>query len=155
MRAIIWLPLLLTACGLLGEEPPRTMAKSTLPPPPIPAAHVDNSDIKVRGIEIQNAHLTKDSAQVYFTMESIGPDDRLLAVHSSAAREVIFHHDESNGSMKPLEFIYVHPHNPSKMTGEYHVMLVGLTKPLAKGNRVPLTLDFEKIGTLHTEAIVR
>jgi copper(I)-binding protein len=38
--------------------------------------------------------------------------------------------------------------------GSYHVMLMNLTKPLAKGERVKGTLMFEKAGKVDVEFVV-
>jgi hypothetical protein len=39
--------------------------------------------------------------------------------------------------------------------GGLHVMLIGLTRPLAAGERVPLTLRFERAGAVTVEAEVQ
>jgi periplasmic copper chaperone A len=39
-------------------------------------------------------------------------------------------------------------------TGGYHVMLTGLRQPLTVGEKVPLTLTFEKAGGLDVSAYV-
>jgi copper(I)-binding protein len=38
--------------------------------------------------------------------------------------------------------------------GGYHLMLVGLRKPLAEGTRVPLTLTFAHAGSIDVEVAV-
>ena len=40
-------------------------------------------------------------------------------------------------------------------SGSYHIMLIGLTKPLAAGETVELTLLFEKAGAITVRAEVR
>ena len=39
--------------------------------------------------------------------------------------------------------------------GGYHVMLIGLKKPLAAGESIPLTLTFEKAGNISVTVPVR
>jgi periplasmic copper chaperone A len=39
--------------------------------------------------------------------------------------------------------------------GSYHVMLIGLKKPLKAGETIPLTLDFEKAGKVSLTVPIR
>ena len=39
--------------------------------------------------------------------------------------------------------------------GSYHVMLIGLKKPLKDGETIPLTLDFEKAGKVSITVPIR
>jgi periplasmic copper chaperone A len=39
--------------------------------------------------------------------------------------------------------------------GSYHVMLIGLKKPLKEGETIPLTLDFEKAGKVSVTVPIR
>ena len=58
--------------------------------------------------------------------------------------------------MRPVEAIEVHPGTPTVLKpGGLHVMLMGLAAPLKKGQRVPLTLTFEKAGSIEVEAMVQ
>jgi hypothetical protein len=38
--------------------------------------------------------------------------------------------------------------------GGFHIMLIGLTEPLKEGERFPLTLTFEKAGSVTVEVAV-
>jgi periplasmic copper chaperone A len=55
---------------------------------------------------------------------------------------------KSGLEIKPGETVELKP-------GSFHVMLVGLKKPLATGDRIKATLVFEKAGTIEVEYDVR
>lgn len=75
---------------------------------------------------------------------------RLVAAASSVAKTVEVHNmTVENGVMKmfPVDGIDLPAGQPVKLApGGYHVMLMGLQKPLAAGEKVPLKLTFELAG---------
>ena len=85
--------------------------------------------------------------------------DRLLGAESPAARAVDLHTTVADGAlmhMRPLPGLEV----PAGGTvvlglGGPHLMLVGLTAPLREGDRVPLTLRFERAGPVAVVLVVR
>lgn len=99
----------------------------------------------------------------YLTIENQGNSpDRLLEVNSASARKVELHTTTvENGvaSMKPVNDGLLIPANGSVtlQPGGNHLMLIGLSAPLAEGARVPVELHFEKAGkiaaTLNVAAI--
>ena len=84
--------------------------------------------------------------------------DRLLSAATPIARVVELHTHVREGDvmrMRPVQDIAV----PAGATvelrpGGLHVMLIGLTAPLAQGSRVPLTLRFERAGEVQVELAV-
>ena len=44
---------------------------------------------------------------------------------------------------------------PPAVRSRYHVMLIGLKKPLKEGETIPLTLDFEKAGKVSITVPIR
>ena len=86
--------------------------------------------------------------------------DKLVAAKAKIAEKVEIHnHVVENGSMlmvkveKPIEV-------PSGKTVTFkphglHIMLIGLKKKLKEGDRFPLTLEFEKKGTMTVTVNVR
>ena len=57
--------------------------------------------------------------------------------------------------MKKVDFIDLPPDSRIQMKpGGYHVMLIGLKKPLKKGKLIHMTLVFEKSGELKVSAEV-
>lgn len=93
----------------------------------------------------------------YMTLDNHGPeDDRLVAATSSAAETVTMHRTEVNGGiarMLPQEGgIAIPAHGSARLEpGGLHLMLGGLKAPLALGQAVPLTLTFERAGTVAVE----
>lgn len=85
------------------------------------------------------------------TVQNRGPvADRLLEVESDVAEKAELHnHVMQDGQMSMLRLSGVDiPPNASVVfaPGELHVMLLGLTRPLIRGEQYPLILKFEHAG---------
>lgn len=81
-----------------------------------------------------------------------GTRDRLIAARSPMASLVELHDHIRDGNvlrMRRVDAIAV-PEGGTVvlMPGSFHLMLVGLTAPLAEGGQLPLTLVFETSGEL-------
>ncbi|MEO3474675.1 copper chaperone PCu(A)C [Roseomonas sp. CAU 1739] len=87
-----------------------------------------------------------------------GQPDRLLSASSPIARTVELHTMTRDGDvmrMRPVQDIPVLPgQTVALQPGAFHIMMVGLTAPLAQGSRVPLTLRFERAGEVQVELAV-
>ena len=99
------------------------------------------------------------SGGIYMTIENGGTAaDRLLRVASPAAASVELHSMTMDGNVMRMRAITGLDIAPgAKVTlgsSGYHVMLVGLAKPLAVGDRFPLTLTFEKAGSVDVSVFV-
>jgi copper(I)-binding protein len=72
---------------------------------------------------------------------------RIVAIRSPAARSVEIHSSEmDNGVMRMQamdDFLLLPGKSVELKPGGYHVMLMGLTRPLAAGDEVPLTFVIE------------
>ena len=81
--------------------------------------------------------------------------DRLVGAVSPVAERVELHlttHDGEVMKMREAQRLDVPARQRLALRpGGPHLMLVGLKKPLAKGDRVPLTLRFERAGELTIE----
>ena len=81
-------------------------------------------------------------------------DDRLIAAATPDAKlvELHTHIDAGNGvmQMRPVEDGFVIPAGGEHalMRGGDHVMMMGLTRALAEGDEITLTLTFEKAGEM-------
>jgi protein SCO1/2 len=96
---------------------------------------------------------------VYLTMTNSGTQaDALVSVQSPVASSVEIHQTTMQGDvmkMSPVSRIDVANGQKVELKpGGYHIMLVGLNKNLAQGDRVPLTLKFERTGDVKLEATV-
>lgn len=86
-------------------------------------------------------------------------DDRLLAARSDVAQAVEIHLSEMKDgvmTMRQVEGIDVPAKGEAVLKpGSYHVMLIGIKQDLVAGQKVSLTLEFEKSGEITLEAEVR
>lgn len=87
----------------------------------------------------------------FMTLTNTGSaPDRLLSAASPAARVVELHTHIREGDvmrMRPVADIPVPPGETVRLQpGGLHVMLIGLTRPLERGQQVPVTLRFEHGG---------
>jgi periplasmic copper chaperone A len=85
--------------------------------------------------------------------------DRLVAASSPVARAVELHATLRDGEvmrMRPVQAIDLPPHGEVQLRpGGLHMMLLGLNRPLAEGERVPVTLTFEHAGSIAVELAVQ
>ena len=93
------------------------------------------------------------SGGVYFTVENEGKTgDRLLRASSPIAGAVELHQmtlDAGVMKMRALASVELKPRAKVEFKpGGYHLMLLDLKQPLKTGDRFPLTLTFERAGTL-------
>ena len=90
---------------------------------------------------------------VYMTIANTGPvDDRLVSAATPVADQAQLHtevNDKGIIKMRPVSAIDVKPGGQTMLKpGGLHLMLIGLKQPLKVGESFPLTLTFEKAGTL-------
>ena len=95
-------------------------------------------------------------AAAYLVIDNRGPrSDRLLSASSPRADKVEVHatvHDGDVARMRKVEPLHVGAGERIVLEpGGMHLMLMGLGKPLAEGERIPLVLEFEVAGKLRTE----
>ncbi|WP_426956659.1 copper chaperone PCu(A)C [Muricoccus radiodurans] len=85
--------------------------------------------------------------------------DRLLSATSAAARTTELHlgvNDNGVMRMRPVSEIVIPPGETVTLgPGGYHIMLIGLANPLRVGDRVPVTLTFERAGSVQVELAVQ
>ena len=93
------------------------------------------------------------SGGIYLVVENRGKQpDRLVGAASPAARIVEIHEMKMEGNlmrMRPVAGVDVPAGGKATLApGGYHVMLSELQAPLVAGTTVPLTLRFEKAGSI-------
>lgn len=85
--------------------------------------------------------------------------DRLVGVSTPAAKKASLHISKMEGGimkMLPVKAIEVNPGEPAVLKpGGLHVMLMGLKAPLKEGDMFPMTLTFEKAGTVDVKVMVK
>ena len=100
------------------------------------------------------------SAGAYLTLENKGKIvDKLIAVTSPAAKSVEIHTMSMDGNimrMREVTGIELMPTALVEMKPGhgFHIMLIGIQKPLKTGDKIPLALTFEKSGTVEISAWV-
>src|SRR6202045_1876900 len=88
----------------------------------------------------------------YLTIENKGTaPDRLVGGSADIADKVQVHEMATNNgvmTMRPLDKgLSIEPGRTVKLApGGYHLMLLDLKSPLKQGDKVPVTLEFEKAG---------
>ncbi len=116
-------------------------------------------DYKVGALEITRpwtraTPATAQSGGGFLTIVNKGTTaDRLIAARSTASDKVEVHEMRMDGNvmrMRELEKGLEIPAGATVMLkpGGYHIMFMGLKAPFAKDTKVPVTLVFEKAGSL-------
>src|SRR6266404_1619290 len=100
---------------------------------------------------------TAPSGGGFLTITNTGTTpDRLLAVKSPAADKVEIHEMKMDGNVMRMRELEKGLEIPPGATvelkpGSFHIMFMGLKAPFAKDTKVPLTLVFEKAGSIVVE----
>jgi periplasmic copper chaperone A len=125
-------------------------------------------DVKAGDLVISQAwaRATPGGAKIgggFLTIENKGTaPDKLIGASADAAGKIEVHEMATNNGvmkMRPLEGgLTVEPGKTVKLApGGYHLMMMDLKSPLKEGEKVPLTLQFEKAGkvavTLDVEGV--
>ena len=96
----------------------------------------------------------------YLVIQNSGAaEDRLLSVESDIAKTIELHETQESGgmlAMSPVPNIPVPANGRTELKpGGLHVMLIGLNRELKAGDKVQLTLNFEKAGKVPVTAEVK
>jgi periplasmic copper chaperone A len=114
-------------------------------------------DVKAGDLVISQAwsRATPNGAKIgagYFTIENKGATaDKLIGVSGDISGKIEVHEmSMNNGVMKMRSVdggLAIDPGKTVKLApGGYHLMIMDLKNPLKQGDKVPLTLSFEKAG---------
>jgi copper(I)-binding protein len=103
---------------------------------------------------------TAKTTGAFMTLMNHGMKDyKLVKAESDAADKVELHnHVKVDGMMKMREVshIAIKQHGAVELKpGSYHVMLIGLKKPLKKGQVIKIKLHFDDKSTIDVEAPVK
>lgn len=131
-----------------------------------PAAHdmPVSAPISIGTIEITGpfTRATLPNAPVaggFLTLTNTGSeDDRLVSVSTPIAKESQIHEMAMEGDVMKMRQLPDGLPIPAGETvvlqpGGYHLMFMGLNEPVAEGASVPVTLTFEKAGTLTIDLV--
>ncbi len=102
------------------------------------------------GVSVTHAWAPPSMAQTngvgFLTLNASG-DDALIGVESDCCKIIEMHEMTMKNDvmrMRRVEKIALPDHEDVKLkSGGYHLMLIGLKKPLEAGDKIPVTLNFE------------
>ncbi len=102
---------------------------------------------------------TAKNGAAFMTIKGGGAGDRLVSASAPVSERVELHTHLMEGGvakMREVPAIDVPANGAVELKpGSYHVMLIGLKAPLKEGGTFPLTLRFEKQGTVTVDVPVR
>ena len=138
-------------------SPVNSLALAFLALAAVCAGSVSAQEIKAGGLVLSHAwaRATPGGAEVgggYLTIENKGTaPDKLLGGSSPAAAEIEVHEMAMKNEVMTMRPVSGGLSIPPGQTitfapGGYHIMMMGLKAPLKQGDRVPMTLQFEKAG---------
>ena len=116
------------------------------------AAPARSEEVRAGDLVITQAWTRATPGGGYLTIENRGSaPDRLLGGSSDVAAKVEVHEMAMNNgvmTMRPLEQgLTIEPGKTVKLAPDgYQLMLMGLRSPLKQGDKLPVTLEFEKAG---------
>ena len=101
-----------------------------------------------------------DNSAAYLTITNSGAADTLIAAKGNVAMMIELHtvtNDNGMMNMHPAEGGVPIPANSTQMlkSGGFHVMIMGLTSDLTKGQTIQLTLTFANAGSVVVPLEVR
>jgi copper(I)-binding protein len=123
------------------------------------SASAADSTIKVEKAWARATTSAGATGVVYLSLADTGPAaDRLIGVATPVAAHADMHIMVMEGNvmqMRPVDAVDVKPgqliqFKPSGL----HIMLTNLKQPLTRGERFPVTLDFERAGKIDAEVLV-
>jgi periplasmic copper chaperone A len=114
-------------------------------------------DVKAGDLVISQAwsRATPNGAKIgagYFTIENKGKAaDRLIGVSGEISGRIELHEMSMNNGVMKMRAVdgglAIDPGKTVKLApGGYHLMIMDLKSPLKQGDKIPVTLEFEKAG---------
>lgn len=127
---------------------------------------VNAQEYKLKDLRLENPYARatvpgQPAGGAFVTIENTGKiADKLIAVSSPVAKSVQIHTMSMEGNVMKMREVPQIELKPSeklvmKPGDGYHVMLIGLTKPLNAGDKFPLTLTFERAGKVEVSVTVQ
>jgi periplasmic copper chaperone A len=125
------------------------------------SAWAETSGIKVDQVWARATPGAAKTAVIYFTITNTGttPDTLEGEASTPAAEHAELHEDKvTNGvmQMRPMKSLTIDPGKSVALepSSGYHLMLIGLKRPLKEGQTVPLTLTFDHAGKQEVTASI-
>jgi len=127
------------------------------------AASVSAADVKVGNLSIDDVWArTGQPGQVsaaFMEIKNKGAADKIVSAHCDCAKATELHDMKmADGKMLMMQVpaMDVPANGELKLKpGGYHIMLIGLNRPLVAGETLPIKLKFEKAGEVTVQAQVK
>lgn len=127
------------------------------------AASVSAADVKVGNLSIDDVWArTGQPGQVsaaFMEIKNKGAADKIVSAHCDCAKATELHDMKmADGKMLMMQVpaMDVPANGDLKLKpGGYHIMLIGLNRPLAAGETLPIKLKFEKAGEVTVQAQIK
>jgi copper(I)-binding protein len=127
------------------------------------AASVYAADAKVGNLSIDDVWArTGQPGQVsaaYFEVKNKGAADKIVSANCDCAKSTELHNVKMiDGAMKmyQVQAMDIPADGELKLKpGSYHIMLIGLNRPLVAGETLPIKVKFEKAGEVTLQAKVK
>ncbi|HCO38580.1 MAG TPA: hypothetical protein DIT36_01085 [Aquificaceae bacterium] len=112
--------------------------------------------IEVKDAWVREVPPTSKMSAAYMVIENKGKEaDKLLDAVSNASK-ITEIHETIEGKMRRVKALEVPAGGKVELKpGGYHMMLINLNKPLKEGDKVEITLKFEKSGEIKVQAPVK
>lgn len=119
---------------------------------------------QVPSVEVSGAwaRATTSTAKVggaFMTMKAVGGADRVVSASSPVAEKIELHETINDGGvmkMREVPQMVLAAGQAMVLTpGSYHILLIGLKKPLNRGESFPLTVAFEKAAPVTVTVTVQ
>jgi copper(I)-binding protein len=116
------------------------------------------AEVTITNAWVRGTVPAQTSTGAYMTLKST-EDVKVVAASSPAAKVVEIHEMSMNGTTMEMRAVPALPLPAGKVvemkSGGYHVMLMGLAKPLGKDDVVPITFTVEDKGGKRTTVEVK
>ena len=127
------------------------------------AASVSAADVKVGNLSIDDVWArTGQPGQVsaaFMDVKNKGTADKIVSAHCDFAKATELHDMKmADGKMLMMQVpaMDVPANGDLKLKpGGYHIMLIGLNRPLVAGETLPIKLKFEKAGEVTVQAQIK
>lgn len=132
------------SCGLCVS---LIAAASSTPRPRPSGAKAAEDKLIIHNAWIREMPASRRITAAYMVIENqSGQETALIGAKTDAAETVELHRMAMEGGMMKMQKIdrIKLPVGKTEVTGNFHMMLIGLKSPLKEGDQVKLTLQFEK-----------
>ncbi len=112
--------------------------------------------IEIKDAWVREVPPTSKMSAAYMLIENKGDEGDRLVGASSDVSKITELHETIEGKMRKVKVIEVPAGKSVELKpGGYHIMLINLEKPLKEGDKVSITLKFEKSGKVEVSAPVK